>query len=481
METYAKTMIFAIATIEFFRFSNIMRITLPAKSIIYILLTLTTISTAILVIFKPVVKINKGLSIQTFYLSGVIGALLIIILGILNTSEIKLALLGNEFLSPLGILVLFFSMAYISIFLDYCGFFDYCAGLSVKYSGNSTKKLFFYLYFTVSILTIFTSNDIIILTVTPFIYYFSRDTGIDPIPFLIAEFFAANTWSMALLVGNPTNILIAEATKIGFFEYFQAMILPTIAAGLINLITIYLIFRKKLNHQIKPITTDPRNAIKDKNGTIIGLVTLLLCIITLSLAQYGHLKMWAVSLFFAVSLIFFIILRITHNYLLALKSGKKLKNPILVHTFKKMPWGIVPFVVSLFIIVAAAKKTGITTDIYKTLNEIIKYTGFYGVMVYGWATAIICNLLNNIPASVLFVPVLANVTEVLKKPLVYAVITGTNLGANLTPFGALAGIMWLSILKNHGFKFSFIDFIKYGSIVTFFSLTGALFVLSLVL
>ncbi|MGF3585413.1 MAG: SLC13 family permease, partial [Thermoplasmatota archaeon] len=90
-------------------------------------------------------------------------------------------------------------------------------------------------------LTIFTSNDIIILTFTPFIYYFTKNAGIDPKLYLIAEFFAANTWSMMLYIGNPTNILLAAAFDLRFDEYFKWMFLPAIVAGLVNMILLYLV------------------------------------------------------------------------------------------------------------------------------------------------------------------------------------------------------------------------------------------------
>ena len=47
-----------------------------------------------------------------------------------------------------------------------------------------------------------TSNDVVILTLTPVIYHFSKATGIDPAPLLFLEFFTANVWSMALLIGR---------------------------------------------------------------------------------------------------------------------------------------------------------------------------------------------------------------------------------------------------------------------------------------
>jgi len=57
--------------------------------------------------------------------------------------------------------VLFLSMVFMSIFLDITGFFEYCARLALKFAGSDGKRLFFSLYLTVSLLTVFTSNDII--------------------------------------------------------------------------------------------------------------------------------------------------------------------------------------------------------------------------------------------------------------------------------------------------------------------------------
>ena len=56
---------------------------------------------------------------------------------------------------------------------------------------------------------------------------------------------------------------------------------------------------------------------------------------------------------------------------------------------------------------------------------------------------------------------------------IYAVIMGSNIGALLTPIGALAGIMWLRILKETHIKYSFFDFMKNGFILTIVSLLAA--------
>ena len=64
---------------------------------------------------------------------------------------------------------------------------------------------------------------------------------------------------------------------------------------------------------------------------------------------------------------------------------------------------------------------------------------------------------------------------------VYATIAGSNVGAFLTPIGALAGIMWSSILNSHGLKFGYLDFLKIGLVAAVPALLAALAGLSIVL
>ena len=49
---------------------------------------------------------------------------------------------------------------------------------------------------------------------------------------------------------------------------------------------------------------------------------------------------------------------------------------------------------------------------------------------------------------------------------VYASIVGSNIGAFLTPTGALAGIMFTNLVNEHETKYSFLDFIKYGAVIS---------------
>jgi Na+/H+ antiporter NhaD/arsenite permease-like protein len=61
----------------------------------------------------------------------------------------------------------------------------------------------------------------------------------------------------------------------------------------------------------------------------------------------------------------------------------------------------------------------------------------------------------------------------------FATTIGSNLGANITPFGSLAGIMWLSILTTKNFRITFREFAFYGLLITPVTLLASLGVLGL--
>lgn len=57
-------------------------------------------------------------------------------------------------------------------------------------------------------------------------------TGSNPDPYLFSQFYAANIWSIAILVSNPTNIIAGEAYQMTFLSYMIWMVLPAVAGGI---------------------------------------------------------------------------------------------------------------------------------------------------------------------------------------------------------------------------------------------------------
>ena len=415
------------------------------------------------VLVKPSIDI-KGHNISIYWMIVLVGALVMLCSGLVGFKETFAVMTADTAINPVKILILFLSMSVMSIFLDEIGFFKFLANWALKKAKTSQMVLFIYLYIVVSVLTVFTSNDIIILTFTPFICYFAKNAKINPVPYLFAEFVAANTWSMMLVIGNPTNVYLATTNGITFINYVAVMALPTVMGGLAAFGMLMLVFRKSLK---KPLESEPEDIrIKNKVLLVIGVAHLGVCTVLLVISSYIGVDMWLITLCFAVSLFIWVII-----YQLISKKH----DGELLHCLKRIPWQLIPFVLSMFVLVLALDKYGITQVIADWFGDKAS------VWVYGAASFLSANLVNNIPMSVLYCAVIEKASSAILLSATYASVVGSNLGAILTPIGALAGIMWSSILKKHDVQFSFVTYIKYGAFISIPTLAVTLLGLMIVL
>ena len=414
-----------------------------------IISVITFLGISLSVLWFPHIKI-KNIKLDTYWIIALIGAIALVASTLCPVGEIKTSWTSTTAVNPIKILILFFSMTILSIYLDELGLFKFLASAAVNKAKGHQLVLFFVLYFLVAVLTIFTSNDIVILTFTPFICFFCKHAKIKALPYLIAEFAAANTWSMMFIIGNPTNIYLATAAGITFIGYFKVMLLPTILAGLTELLIIFLIFRKDLKEPLNN-TEVVEVHIESKLDLVIGALHLLVCLVFLVISPYINVEMWLISLICACSLLVcsLIVRIITRKEWIYLSD-----------CFKRLPYQLIPFILSMSIIVIALNYQGIAGKIGEFLN--------HGPLIlnYGASSYLLSNVINNIPMSILFsnVPTALSNGEYLKAT--FASIIGSNIGAFLTPIGALAGIMFSNLLAKYEMKFTFFDFIKYGSIVS---------------
>lgn len=378
---------------------------------------------------------------------------LLLAIVLLATGQTKLstvvdAILRDDAINPLKILVLFISMTILSIYLDELGFFRYLANKTLKRAGKDQRKLFIYLYLIVSVLTVFTSNDVIILSFTPFICYFAKNAKINAIPFLAAEFVAANTWSMALIIGNPTNIYLGTSYGVGFMDYISHMWLPTLGAGLTAFVMLYLTSRKHLKTPIEGQAEEV--VIHDRLSLWVGIAHLASCTVLLALSSYVGIEMWLVSALAVGSLAFWcLVIDLCRHHI----------PDELVACGKRAPWQLIPFVLSMFVMTIVLNEKGVTMAIGEFLGS------QHAALKYGISSFLAANIVNNIPMSVLFCSILQSCEPQALSDALYATIVGSNIGAFLTPIGALAGIMWSTILNEHGLKFGYLQFLKIGATI----------------
>lgn len=398
------------------------------------------------VLVKPYIRMGK-FRLGLYWIICLAGALIMLLTGSITFEKAISGITANTSVNPLKILTLFISMTILSEFLDEAGFFGYLADRIFLRAHGSQYKLFFALYFTVSILTVFTSNDIVVLTFTPFICMFAKKAKISPVPYLIGEFIAANTWSMMLIIGNPTNIYLAGSYGITFTEYFIKMWLPTLGGGIAGLAVIMLLFKKQLTEKVDydDIEHEHVHVKPQRVPLIVALSHLGACIILLAVSEFINLEMWIICLSLAVSLIIF-------NLIYGIIKDKNVKH--VLNALKKAPYELIPFVLSMFVIVLSLSECGLTDILASALVKGDRTDA----VLFGGLSAISANLLNNIPMSVLF----EQIVHAKSAYALYGAVIGSNIGAFITPVGALAGIMWNKILHRHEIHMPFYKFFLYG-------------------
>ncbi|KAI8090749.1 hypothetical protein BDF21DRAFT_377959 [Thamnidium elegans] len=273
--------------------------------------TLSTYSYVAIVIFLLVVSlvirpvtIRIGPRVKVYLnISTVppLGVLILLLCRTIDFSVVKIGFLGSFGVQPWAILILFYSLAYICISLDMTGVFQFSAFWVSRKAGNRGMLAFTLFFILTSVMSGLTSNDVVILTGTVFLSYFTKVSDIRPTAFLMSEFTTANIASMALYIGNPTNVVVAEAYNISFITYSAWMLLPTVVCILLSYVVLRILFRGDyyLPRHIQPPDADPKSVLIDPHGAIFGLVLLACCLATLVGTSFASVPVWMVTLPFA--------------------------------------------------------------------------------------------------------------------------------------------------------------------------------------
>ena len=440
----------------------------------------------------------------------IISLALLFILRCLSWDTFVAGIIGDENIRPYGVIILFMSLSYICISLDITGLFEYIAKVIIRKSAGRGHALFIFFGLFASILTLFTSNDIVILTLTPICCYLARNAdNLDLIPFVVSQFFLANVWSVAFQIGNPTNMIVAEAYKMNFLGYLLVMGLPAATAGIINFVMLYWMFFDRIPKQIvtSPNKREIVPILGNKHEAIIKSVGLLLTLIVLTVASLitlsngrsipSYLICLAFGMIFIIyDLVMDVAPLLPQCWDLSMIAILREKRVIMVAI--RMPWKIIPFVFGMFVMVELLNSYGFVTLIASALTDIINSvsvsSGTPGIsfisilttcFVISFLSTLACNVLNNQPMTILFTKILLSSAFIqeatVQKASSLSLILGSNLGANVTLIGALAGVMWNKILQDNGVSqhhMNYWKFLKYGLCVTPVALTGATFVIA---
>lgn len=413
---------------------------------IYVLSALTIVVMTLSFFLFPTINI-KGKRIDTYWLITTIGAILILLFNISTAGNILNLFIQNNSTNPFKIIVLFLSLTFISKFLDAVGLFNFLASRASRIGKGNQFIIFTAFYFLISLLTIATNNDIIII-VTPIMIYFAKASKIKPMPYLIMVCFVLNTLSTTFLTTNVSNLYLGSFFGITYFDYLAKLTPVSLILMLILYVLLILVFYKDLKVKIEvEVEKEP---IKNKFLLCLGLTSLILTTIFLIISNLINVEMYLITLIFAL------VDLVIGSIYCAIKKEDKI---YILKPVKTLPYDFIPFLISMFIIISSLNQTDLLFQIGNLLNSIESIEA--EVFAYGLTSEISANLVNNVPMSLLYANIL-NANALTTVDNVYAAILASNLCALITPCGALSSLMFMRICKENEVKISYLDYMKFA-------------------
>src|SRR5881409_1041247 len=224
---------------------------------------------------------------------------------------------------------------------------------------------------------------------------------IDPVPFVIAEVLAANIGGLATMVGDPTNIIIGSSLGLTFNQFLQNTAPIALAAIAVNGGLLYLKNRNFLHrdamkrHRQRPVLDlrSPSEAVKDRGLLRVSVVSLGLAVTFLIVHTF-----LGVSAALATLLPAFLIL--------VYESSRSTE---VRDVLGRIDWQVFFFFGGLFILVAGFAKTGLLVSLG---NWLVQSGGSLALSVtlILWTTALISQIVDNVPLVTVFIPVIATMT-----------------------------------------------------------------------
>ena len=147
-------------------------------------------------------------------------------------------------------IVLLFGMMILIASLRLARFFTWLAAAAVARVRRPAWLLVIVVFVSGALSALFV-NDTICLVFTPVLIDLARSRGRNPVPYLLALATASNIGSVATIVGNPQNMLIASVSGIGYSE-FARVLAPVALAGLaLDAAFLCWVFRRELRGTLR--------------------------------------------------------------------------------------------------------------------------------------------------------------------------------------------------------------------------------------
>mgnify|MGYP002740562700 FL=1 len=376
---------------------------------------------------------------------GICGAMLMILLGIINQET---AIHHIDF-NTLGLLM---GMMVIVNITSETGLFNYLAIWAAKKVKAKPISLLIALSLLTAVCSALLDNVTTVLLTVPITFSITKQLNVDVKPFLIAQILSSNIGGTATLIGDPPNIMIGSAVGLQFMDFITNLSAICILIFIVTIALLIVIYGKKLH------TTDElREKVMqlDEKSQIVEPRLLKKCLfalaITISLfVLHGQLHLDTATA------------AMTGAGLLLLISFPQ-KEAMIAKVLSKVEWLAIFFFAGLFILVGALVETGV---IKMLAEEAIKITNgdlTATSMLILWMSAYASAFIDNIPFVATLIPLIQDMGQMGMTnldPVWWSLSLGACLGGNGTLIGASANVVVASMAAQRGKPISFISFMK---------------------
>ena len=313
------------------------------------------------------------------------------------------------------------------------GLFE-AAGAAMARASSGSGSLLRQVFAIAAIITAVLSLDATVVLLTPVVLTTVRRLRAPVRPHAYATAHLANAASLLLPVSNLTNLLAFHDANVSFIKFTAVMTLPWLAA----IGTVYLVFRVFFRRDLS-VQPEPQDETAPPTP-VFALVVVALTLVGFVVAEAaGVAPAWAALAGAAVLAVRGLVRRSTS----AVDIVRAANVPFLV------------FVLALGVVVQAVMRNGMAERMGAVLPS---GSGLVALLGYAALAAVLANVVNNLPATLVLVPLVASTGPA----AVLAVLIGVNIGPNLTYVGSLSNLLWRSVLRRYDVSASIGEYTRLG-------------------
>ena len=336
-------------------------------------------------------------------------------------------------------MALLFAFMVVSAQMRLGGFYDWVTNKLAGLGLGPASLLAVLIAVSAALSAVF-SNDIVCLAMAPLLVDACRRRGLAPVPYLLALACASNIGSAATLIGNPQNMLIGQTMRLSFDGYFLDAILP-VALGLA---ACWVLIARQTKGRWKEsaaaaeshAATVPFDAWQTTKGLLIA----------------GAL------------LVAFLVAPWPREHMALIGAGILLMSRQLrsQNMLGLVDWELLVLFMSLFVVNAAFQSTGFTEHAIAWLASLGVRLDQPGSLFA--ATFVLSNLVSNVPAVMLLMPVVHHPLGGVMLALV------STLAGNLLIVGSIANIIVVDAAARRGIVIDWKRHARVGVPVTLMTL-----------